>query len=166
MPNNYSRQTYDRHPDKIERNHLCPLCSSYVMPFLGVLGTEHKGHCPKCGTVTYVSMPETVTHEFTSYVRAELAAEEHKALKIVLDVTAPKPEQTYQEFQTIAAKYAPKPFTPKANCQHEKEYATINGMFCRDCHQTREAVTDFEKRLVSKLTPRNNGYVNYGRQTN
>lgn len=89
MPNNYSRQTYDRHPDKIERNHLCPLCGAYVMPFLGVLGTEHKGHCPKCGTVTYVSMPETVTHEFTSYIRAELEQEKHKALKIVLDATAP-----------------------------------------------------------------------------
>ncbi len=90
MPNNYSRNTYDRHPDKIERNHLCPFCSAYVMPFLGILGTEHKGHCPKCGTVTYVSMPETVTHEFTSYVRAEIEQEQHKALKIVLDVTAPK----------------------------------------------------------------------------
>ena len=92
MPNNYSRQTYDRHPDKIESNHLCPLCSSYVMPFLGVLGTEHKGHCPKCGTVTYVSMPETVTHEFTSFIRGELEQEKRKALQIVLDVTAPKDE--------------------------------------------------------------------------
>ncbi len=92
MPNNYSRNTR-QYPDKIERNHLCPLCGAYVMPFLGVLGTEHKGHCPKCGTVTYVSMPETVTHEFTSYVRAELEQEKHKALKIVLDVTRP----TYDE---------------------------------------------------------------------
>lgn len=87
MPNNYSRKTYDRHPDKIERNHLCPLCGAFVMPFLGILGTEHKGHCPKCGTVTYVSMPETVTHEFTSYIRSEFEQEQHKALKIVLDVT-------------------------------------------------------------------------------
>ena len=105
MPNNYSRQTYDRHPDKIERNHLCPLCGAYVLPFLGVLGTEHKGHCPKCGTVTYVSMPETVTHEFTSFIRAELEQEKHKALKIVLDVTTPKlPPAKNNTLQSFAEK--------------------------------------------------------------
>lgn len=112
-----------------------------------------------------VTIDKLTAEELTAYAvieAAELEQEQHRVLKIVLDVTAPKPEQTYQEFQSIAAKYAPKPFTQKANCQHEHEYATINGMFCRDCHQTREAVTAFEKRLVSKLTPRNNGYVNYG----
>lgn len=102
MPNNYSRNTYDRHPDKIERNHLCPLCGAYVMPFLGVLGTEHKGHCPKCGTVTYVSMPETVTHEFTSYIRAELEQKKHKALQIVLSVTAPKDDPAMQRLNKSA----------------------------------------------------------------
>ena len=112
MPNNYSRNTYDRHPDKIERNHLCPLCGAYVLPFLGVLGTEHKGHCPKCGTVTYVSMPETVTHEFTSYIRAELEQERHKALKIVLDVTRP----TYDELIRGAK------FTDKHRAELHKEW--------------------------------------------
>ena len=88
MPNNYSRNTYDRHPNKIERMHLCSLCGAYVMPFLGVLGNEHKGHCPKCGTVTYVSMPETVAFEFTSYIKAEQEQERTKALQIVLDVAS------------------------------------------------------------------------------
>ena len=52
------------------------------MPFLS---DEHKGHCPKCGTVTYVSMEETVTHEFTSWFKTELDAEFSKATQIVLD---------------------------------------------------------------------------------
>ena len=69
MPNNYSRRTYDRHQDKINRIHLCPFSGDYVMPFVDGRGAQHLGHCPKCGTVTYVSMPETVTHEFTSYFK-------------------------------------------------------------------------------------------------
>jgi hypothetical protein len=73
MPNNYSRNT--RKNEKVCRLHMCSLCGNYVMPFLGKLGDEHKGHCPKCGTVTYVSMPETVTHEFTEYFKAQSKVE-------------------------------------------------------------------------------------------
>jgi len=71
-------------------------------------------------------------------------------------------EQTYAEFTDKLKQYAPRPFVPKANCEHKNEYATLKGMFCRDCHRVREAVTDLEKRFVSRLAPRTNGYVNYG----
>jgi len=72
-----------------------------------------------------------------------------------------RPKQSFEDFKTIAAKYAPKPFTPKPKCDHSREYATLKGMQCRDCFQIRDAANEFEARLVSKLTPRMSGYVNY-----
>jgi len=54
-----------------------------------------------------------------------------------------------------AQQYAPREFAPLANCQHSHTYATRTGIFCRDCHQTREPVTDFERAQVSRLTPKN-----------
>jgi hypothetical protein len=58
------------------------------------------------------------------------------------------------EERALYAKYAPRPFVPLANCQHAHEYATRAGIFCRDCHRTREPANDFEKRMVSSLTPK------------
>lgn len=54
-----------------------------------------------------------------------------------------------------------KQWVKKENCQHEKTYAVISGIFCRDCHETIEPRNDFEKRLVSRLNYKGNGYVNY-----
>jgi hypothetical protein len=72
-----------------------------------------------------------------------------------------KAEQTLTDFKAFCNRYAPKPFTPKPDCKHDHEYVTRAGMFCRDCHQTREPNNDFEKSMVSKLSPRVSGYVNY-----
>lgn len=103
MPNNYQRKTNNKNLYNVCRLHLCPFCGSYVTPFLGELGEQHKGHCPKCETVTYVSMPETVTYEFTSFVKDELAAEQHKALQIVLDVASVSVPAWMTEAQAQAA---------------------------------------------------------------
>lgn len=77
-------------------------------------------------------------------------------------VSLPSAEQTLEEFETLAAKHAPRSFISPPDCQHKKEYAVLKGIQCRNCHRTREAANDFERRLISKLTPRNSGYVNYG----
>lgn len=106
----------------------------------------------------FLALSDTVSIAITPKVARFMDA---PAIVDTASASTPK-EQTYQEFQKLAEKYAPKPFIPKPNCEHKNEYATRGGMMCRDCHKTREAVTDFEKRLVSKLTPRANGYVNYG----
>jgi len=61
---------------------------------------------------------------------------------------------TPEQRALLYAAYAPRPFVPLANCQHLREYATHTGIFCRDCHQTREPVTDFERGQVSRLAPK------------
>ena len=76
--------------------------------------------------------------------------------------TVTKPEQTYQEFQSLATKYAPKPMTPHNDpetCNHRRVYPRTDGMYCPDCWTIRPAANDFEKR--TSAPHRDNGYVNW-----
>jgi hypothetical protein len=72
-------------------------------------------------------------------------------------------EQTLVGWNEIVERHAPKPMklTPKAECDHKREHAVIGGMQCPSCKRRREPANDFEKRLISRLTPRGSGYVNY-----
>jgi hypothetical protein len=72
-------------------------------------------------------------------------------------------DQTLEGWNEIAEKYAPKKrvLLPENDCDHKREHAVIGGMRCGQCGRRREPQNDFEKRLVSKLTPRDSGYVNY-----
>lgn len=54
-----------------------------------------------------------------------------------------------------------KQWVKKENCQHEKTYPTMRGIFCRDCHEILEPRNSFEERQVSRLNYKGNGYVNY-----
>ena len=152
---------------------LCPVCSrrltaecehrneqSEVWYAAQILAEQElfTATVPDDSGLPFLALSDTVSIAITPKVARFMDA---PAIVDTASASTPK-EQTYQEFQKLAEKYAPKPFIPKPNCEHKNEYATRGGMMCRDCHKTREAVTDFEKRLVSKLTPRANGYVNYG----
>lgn len=106
---------------------------------------------PRCFACESIRRRDPIDH-------IQTIAQDAGVVAVVLDTA---PAQTLAEFQTLAAKYAPKPFTPKPNCEHAHEYATLRGMMCSGCHRVREAVGEFEIALVSKLTPRNNGYINW-----
>jgi hypothetical protein len=71
--------------------------------------------------------------------------------------------ETLEGWNEIAEKYAPKKrvLLSENDCDHKGEHAVIGGMRCPACGRRREPQNDFEKRLVSKLTPRDSGYVNY-----
>ena len=71
--------------------------------------------------------------------------------------------QTLESWNKLAAKHAPKPRVLKAfiDCTHPNEYPTMNGMHCKDCGTTRDPIGQFETSLVSKLSPRDSGYVKF-----
>ena len=71
--------------------------------------------------------------------------------------------QTLSRWNSLAAQFAPKPHKLVAfiDCTHPREHPTMNGIHCNDCGTTRDPIGKFEKSLVSKLTPRGSGYVNY-----
>jgi hypothetical protein len=87
-----------------------------------------------------------------------------KVLSVMPDIVTRdnKSEQTYQEFLTLAEKYAPKPMTARnapETCEHRRAYPRTDGMYCPDCWTTRPVANDFEKRISAPH--RDNGYVNW-----
>lgn len=94
----------------------------------------------------------------------EMAMVTEKSIDAILDVPVVENTKTEREkFLELVAAHNAKvtKWTKKDNCQHEKTYAVIKGIFCRDCHETIEPRNDFEKRLVSRLNYKGNWYVNY-----
>ena len=75
----------------------------------------------------------------------------------------PRTDETLPGWNEIAEKHAPKPRTLIAfiDCTHPNEHPTMNGIHCNNCETTREPMNGFEKTLVSKLAPRDSGFVNY-----
>ena len=94
---------------------------------------------------------------------AEPAAEEKKAMQIVLDVATGTAEQTYPEFKSAIEKHINKPFVLKSQdtCNHARAYGNrhANKMQCPACGKTWEPESDFEKRLCAPHL--SGGYVNW-----
>ena len=78
----------------------------------------------------------------------------------LVEVCLTDPAHIATNLSTLAQKYASRPLyknTPD-NCEHKRENEIRTGMQCRDCGRIRQAETDFERRLVSRLTARKSGY--------
>jgi hypothetical protein len=84
-------------------------------------------------------------------------------IRRVLETAEALPKQTLEQWNTLADKYAPKPLVVLSpdECDHKREYPVIGGIFCFTCRRTRHPESGFESRLVSRLTPRDSGYVHY-----
>jgi len=93
----------------------------------------------------------------------ELAEEELAGLRLLNDSKSLEADDTLPGWNKIAEKHAPKPRTLVAfiDCTHPREHPTLNGIHCNDCGTTREPMNGFEKSLVSKLAPRDSGFVDY-----
>jgi hypothetical protein len=72
-------------------------------------------------------------------------------------------DQTLDEWNRLAKKYAPKPkvLLSEDDCNHEREHPVIGAIRCPSCGRRRDPVGQFEMTLVSRLTPRDSGYVNW-----
>ena len=57
-------------PDNKEyKSHLCPFCAGHVIPLCDK-AQPYTGHCPDCGTVTYVSMYYAEAELFRQGIKA------------------------------------------------------------------------------------------------
>jgi hypothetical protein len=84
----------------------------------------------------------------------------------IKDIVTVTKEQTYQEFQSLAEKYAPKPMTARnapETCNHRRAYRTGDDVSCPDCQiilDPQSETAQFIKRI--QRANRDSGYVNYG----
>ena len=141
----YEVQGKTRDDGRIYDTHLCLKCGGYVVYL-------PNAECIKCGDLTQTEV---------IIVKETDAVEARQAIASAKERLAQK--QTLSGWNAIAAKHAPKPFTLKAfiDCTHPNEYPTMNGMHCKDCGTTRDPIGQFETSLVSKLSPRDSGYVKF-----